>query len=61
MVAKTPHNSANNFTPKLGSLTKTNVRTFDLTTMQIVSVIDKSIHIKKILHTKVGSIIKKMK
>jgi hypothetical protein len=61
MVAKTPHNSGNNFTSKLGSLSKANVPTLDLMTMQFVSVINKSIHIKKILRTEVGSITKKMK
>jgi hypothetical protein len=61
MVAKTHHNSGNNFTFKLGSLTKTNVHTLDLMAMQFVSVIDKSIHIKKILLAEMGSIIKKMK
>jgi hypothetical protein len=61
MVAKTHHNNGNNFTLKLGSLTKTKVHTLDLTTMQFVSVIDKSIHIKKILLVEMGSIIKKMK
>ncbi len=60
MVAKTPHDSGNNFIPKLGSLSKTNVRTFDLMTMEFVNVIDKRIHIKNILPIEVGSIAKKM-
>jgi hypothetical protein len=37
MVAKTPHNNGNNFILKLGSLTKTNVHTFDWMTIQFVS------------------------
>jgi hypothetical protein len=60
MVAKTPHNSANNFIPKLGSLSKTNVRILDLMTMEFVNGIDKRIHIKKILPIEMGSIAKKM-
>jgi len=46
-MATTPHNSGNNFIPKLGSLSKTNVRTLDLMIMEFVNVIDKRIHIKE--------------
>ncbi len=46
-MATTPHDNGNNFIPKLGSLSKTNVRTLDLMIMEFVNVIDKRIHIKK--------------
>jgi hypothetical protein len=61
MVAKMPHNSGKKFIPKLGSLSKTNVCTLDLMKMEFVSVTNNNIHIKKILPTKVGSIVKKVK
>jgi hypothetical protein len=57
---KNAHNSGKKFIPKLGSLSKTNVRTLDLMKMEFVNVIDNNIHIKKILPMKVGSIAKKM-